>query len=92
VALKRDFFLFGKMDLSSQKRSLSESSTGSEEAEDLSHSGFKKPRPSFSYSSNQPPLYTRRESQASTASSTSVSISEDDEADVQQLNQVWPQK
>ena len=62
------------------KRSLSESSTGSEGPEDLSGNGFKRPRASFS--SN---FYERRESQASTVSSFSASESED--ADVQRLNQ-----
>ena len=64
------------------KRSLSESSTGSEDAND-DYGGFKKPR------SSQVPFYERRESQASTASSTSFSLSEaeDHDADVQRLNQ-----
>ena len=63
------------------KRSLSESSTGSEDAND-DYGGFKKPRANV-------PFYERRESQASTASSTSFSLSEaeDHDADVQRLNQ-----
>ena len=64
--------------MSWQKRSLSESSTGSE-AEDYAN-GFKRPR--LSSFTQQ---FERRESQASTASSFSVSESED--ADVQRLNQ-----
>ena len=68
--------------MNSMKRSLSESSTGSEDASD-DYGGFKKPRTS------QVPFYERRESQASTASSTSFSLSEaeDHDADVQRLNQ-----
>ena len=58
----------------SMKRSLSESSTGSEDAGD-DHRGFKKPR------TFEIPFYERRESQASTASSTSFSLSEAEEQD-----------
>ncbi len=79
------------MDLSNKRRTLSESSTGSEDNAGGSGDphGFKKPR-TFSYSSQNslPVSYERRESQASTASSTSVSQSEDDdEAYGHQLNQ-----
>ena len=63
-----------------QKRSLSESSTGSEDIGDDYTSSFKRPRlNSFT------PLSTleRRESQASTASSTSFSVSgESEDVDV----------
>ena len=69
--------------MSWQKRSLSESSTGSE-AEDWASNGFKRPR--LSSSSSFAPNFERRESQASTASSTSFSVSESEDADVQRLN------
>lgn len=63
------------------KRSLSESSTGSDEAHDDFEKQFKKPRTNY-------PQFERRESQASTASSTtSISVSSDfDESDVQRLD------
>lgn len=71
-----------------QKRTLSESSTGSEDA-DTPRVGFKMPRtqPDYTFS---PPTYQRRESQASTVSSASAtSVSEDDsELDGQKLSQV----
>jgi hypothetical protein len=70
------------------KRTLSESSTGSEDA-DTPRVGFKIPKkqPDFAFS---PPTFQRRESQASTVSSASAtSVSEDDsELDGQQLSQV----
>ena len=61
-----------------QKRSLSESSTGSEDLGEDYASSFKRPRlNSFA------PSYERRESQASTASSTSFSVSgESEDVDV----------
>ncbi len=71
-----------------KKRTLSESSTGSEDA-DTPRVGFKMPRtqPDYTFS---PPTYQRRESQASTVSSASAtSVSEDDsELDGQQLSRV----
>ena len=77
------------------KRSLSESSTGSEDAGcDMPTVGFKVPKKQ--HLQQQPPdlalqrsypTFQRRESQASTVSSV-TSVSEDDELDGQQLSQV----
>ncbi len=71
------------------KRSLSESSTGSEDEFASGKQGFKRPRASVSTSSSlgvgEIPFYERRESQASTASSTSFSVSESEDADGQKI-------
>ena len=79
------------------KRSLSESSTGSEDAGcDMPTVGFKVPKkqrlqqqPPDVTLQRSYPTFERRESQASTVSSA-TSVSEDDELDGQQLSQVNP--